>query len=203
MPAFRIRKRPMIPLLQIPTALVELGDADPAFAIACLSLAALGARGTWRRAALFVGIVLAALALMVVSKVVFYALDPGFGKAAFHGGSGHATRAFAMYPTFAWIVFAGSSRVRRLIGVGIGVLIAFDVTIATIVTGMHTPAEAFLGALIGAAVPIAMTRSGELKPLPDLLQAALILCAIALCATVPVMPYDFEKMIAHFARHLR
>jgi hypothetical protein len=188
---------------EIPTQLVELGDSAPTGAIVCLSVLALCMRRAWRNVAVLVGLSLLVVGFSLATKVAFDAWGFSFGLANFSGASGHASRAAAAYPTFGWIVFAGSSRVRRLLGVGIGVLFAWNVIMQTIETTMHTPAEAFTGALIGALVPIAFARAGELEPLPDLAQASLVAVATALCAWLPVMPWDIEGWIAGFSQHLR
>ncbi len=183
-------------------ALVALGGVVPTCVIVCLSLIALGARGAWRRAALFVLVLFVMMGIGIATKILHYAWDVSYGLVVFRGASGHALRATALYPTFAWIVFAGMSRRRCAGWVVVGALVALAVTIAAIDKAIHTPAEAFVGAFLGAVVPVVVARAGRLESLPGRLQALLVAAAIALCAALPATTYDFEQRVVDFSRYL-
>lgn len=187
----------------IQRVLVGLGGVVPACVIACLCVIALGARGAWQRVALFLSALLVAIGIGVASKVLHYAWDVSYGLAVFRGASGHALRAAALYPAFAWIVFTGSSRRRCTTWVVIGSLVALAVAIATIDKAIHTPVEAFTGALLGAIVPILIARAGPLPPLSGRLQALLVACAIALCVALPATHYDFERRVVELSQRLQ
>jgi hypothetical protein len=192
----------MIHWFDLRPILTALAGVVPACVMACLSVVGLGMRQAWRRAAMFMALVLVAIGISVATKIAHYAWDVRYGLAVFRGASGHAARAAALYPGFAWIVFSGSSRRRCRIAITAGALVALAITIATIDKAMHTPLESIIGALVGAAVPIAMMRAGQLKPLPARQQALLVACAITLCAALPATDYDFEQRVVDFSNYL-
>jgi len=186
----------------IRAALTALGGVVPSMVILGLSLGALAVRRAWWPAAWLVAALILAIGISVATKVAFYAWDIRFGLAVFRGASGHALRATAMYPSFAWIVFAGSSRRRSAVALAAGILVALAVTLSTIEPAMHTSVEAFAGALIGAGVPMAIGRAGRLTALPTRLQLSLVACAIASCAFLPATDYDFEQRVVDFSGYL-
>jgi hypothetical protein len=181
--------------------IVDRGGVGPTGGVACLSLVALAARGAWGRAAKFFALLLAVLGLGVATKVVHYAWDANYGLGLFRGASGHALRAAALYPTFAWLVFAGSPR-RCAIATTLGALLAASVAIASIDPRIHTAAETLAGCVIGMTVPLVVGRWKGLEALRGRWQLLLVACAIVLVAAMPANPLDFEQDVADYSTFL-
>lgn len=147
-----------------------------------------------------------ALGLGVVSKMAYYGWGMRFGLGAFHGMSGHVLRAFAVWPAFGFVLFAGRARWLQWVGVLLGGLIALTVTTIIVGTGVHTPVEAITGAFTGWLVSVWMIRHDRLPPLRGGLPWALALVVLFGCAWFarhPFTDYDFETRLARYARQLR
>lgn len=183
-------------------ALVALGGVSPTATLALLVVVALGLRGAWRHALVFVAMLLTVVAIDVADKMLYYAWGVDYGWAVFRAASGHAARSAAVYPTLGWVVFAGSSRWRCVAGVAVGCVIAAAVSFSSVDSGIHTAAEVCVGALLGLTTLLVVARLASLKPLAGAVQMLLIVAAIAACMFVPATRYDFESHVQKTARRL-
>jgi len=179
----------------------EMGAPFPAGALLCIAMIAMAVRGAWWRAGMLVALTLVVLGIGYATRFVDDVWHARDALTVFVGASGHALRAVALYPTCAWVVFAGSPRWRLLGWVIAGVVVGLAVTVSGISPSLHTVWESLAGACIGAIMPVVVARSGDLEPLSGRVQAWLIVVAIAFCTVAPVKRYEGERRLA--ARCLR
>jgi hypothetical protein len=160
-------------------------------------------RRAWRVAASWPLVMAVAIAIGTATKVMYYAWDIEFGFGKFHGFSGHTLRAAAVYPVFAYSLFAGSSRPRMVAGLAVGSLIACMVVIGAVRNEVHTFAEALAGAITGAIAAVAICSRGPLQPLRGTTQMLIVACACLLWFATPIFDYDLEQRVVDFSVKLR
>lgn len=160
-------------------------------------------RRIWRVAASWPLYLLIAVAIGAATKVAYYGWGIQFGLGRFHGFSGHTLRAAAVYPAFAYALFAGSSRSRVLGGIVLGSLIACMVLFGAVHNEIHTFAEALAGAITGASAAVAICSRGQLSPLRGSTQILIVACACLLWVAVPPFNYDLEQVVVDFSKWLR
>ena len=179
------------------------GGVVPTGIFAAFAVVAFLERREWRMAASWPLCLLLAIAIGTATKVMYYAWDIEFGFGRFHGFSGHTLRAAAVYPVFAYALFAGSSRPRTFAGLALGLLIACMVVIGAVHNEVHTFAEALAGAITGAIAAIAICSRGPLPPLRGSTQILIVACACLLWFATPLFDYDLEQRVVDFSVKLR
>ena len=160
-------------------------------------------RREWRMAAIWPLCLLLAITIGTLTKVLYYAWDIQFGLEKFRGFSGHVLRAAAVYPTFSYAIFSGSSRLRVFAGIALGALIACLVLFGAVHNGIHALAEALAGAVAGAIAAAAICRFGPLQPLRGSTQILIVVCACLLWFAMPIFDYDLEQRVVDFSVKLR
>jgi hypothetical protein len=190
----------MVDWYQTQILLFSFGGLVPALSTTCLSFLALYACGTWRRATVLATTLAIAFSIGVATKFAFHKWGAIHLVTEFRGASGHALNAAAVYPPFAWILSAGLSPRRKATAVAAGIFVACMVTIAAMVSGIHTPAEALVGALVGSLVPISMASTGRIQGLPGRSRSLIFVCAIALWTFVAIHQEKFDAVDDKFFR---
>lgn len=179
------------------------GSVVPTGIFASFALLALLERRAWRVAASWPLCLLVAIAIGTATKVAYYGWGFEFGLEKFRGSSGHALRAAAVYPFFAYALLSGSSRQRTVTGIVVGALIACLVVIGAVRTETHTFAEAFAGALTGGLATAAICSRGPLAPLRGTTQILIVICACLLWFATPIFDFDLEQVVVDFSQGLR
>jgi membrane-associated phospholipid phosphatase len=139
------------PLATIVTNLGAAGVMAPVLAMTCL--------GLWRSgqsAAATRWLVLVAIGGTVVlaTKIAFLAFGLGIPQLDFTGVSGHTTLATAILPVWLRALLGGERRETRLalagmlVGLALGALVGWS----RVDVGAHSPSEAVLGWMLGAAI---------------------------------------------------
>ena len=179
------------------------GGVVPTGIFALFALVALLERRAWRVAASWPLWLLVAIAVGTATKVVYYGWGIEHGFIRFRGFSGHTLRAAAVYPTFAYALFAGSSRFRVVGGMVLGSLIACMVLFGGVHNGIHTFAEALTGGVTGAVAAFAICSRGPLPPLRGSTQILIVACACLLWIAIPPFRFDLEQVVVDFSMRLR
>lgn len=134
--------------------LTDLGSLNVTAPIAVAIAAWLGAAHCVRLAANWTAIFLAAMALVVASKLAFLGWGIGIQSLDVAGFSGHAARAAAVFPVaLGLLLHRQSSRLRNQ-GVLAGALVGVAVAVSRVVVGAHSVAEAASGCLLGLAAAL-------------------------------------------------
>jgi hypothetical protein len=183
-------------------ALFSFGGLVPALSTTCLSVLALSACGARSGVMKLLTMLAIAFGIGVATKLAFHRWGAIHLITEFRGASGHALNAVAVYPTFAWILSAGSSPIRKTTAVAVGIFAAFIVTIAAMVSGIHTPAEALVGAFVGSLVPISMAGTTEVRGLPARSRSLILVCAIVLWTFLAIHQLQFDEVDDRFFRML-
>lgn len=129
-----------------------------------LPLLALVALGLWQSgrivaARTWIGGVLAAAILTLVSKCLFMGWGIGSATLNFTGVSGHAVLATSVYPVLLHWLLAPQPVVRRYLGGGLGLLLASVVAVSRVVLDAHSPSEVIVAWCIGLLVSLATVRA--------------------------------------------
>ena len=134
--------------------LTDLGSLNVTAPIAVAIAAWLGVAHCVRLAASWTAIFLAAMSLVVASKLAFLGWGIGVQSLDFAGLSGHAARAAAVFPVaLGLLLHRQSSRLRNQ-GVLAGALIGVAVAVSRVVVGAHSVSEAASGCLLGLAAAL-------------------------------------------------
>jgi hypothetical protein len=180
----------------------QYGDQVAASAAACGCVVALAIHREWRLAIKFVALVVGVLTIEVASKMAYYGWGLQFGIASFHGMSGHALRAFAIWPTFGFVLFGGSSHARQMAAAAVGGAISIAVLASMVAAGFHTPVEVIAGALAGSVVPMLFAKHDRLGPLRESYRWAIIVVVLLVYSRMPRGHFDYEMAIARTASGL-
>ncbi|MBS0463007.1 MAG: hypothetical protein JSS41_11115 [Proteobacteria bacterium] len=183
----------------------KLGALDTTALAALCVLAALARRDGWL-AVRYAAVLVAAMALGVVSKMAYYGWGVRFGLGPFHGMSGHVLRAFAVWPALGFALMAGRSRAAQVTAVAAGALVALGVTVMIVHTRVHSPAEAIAGGAAGWLASAWLLRHEGLARLGWPCWLPLAIVAVLGCgwiARYPLTDYDFETRLSIIARQIR
>lgn len=179
------------------------GGVVPTGIFAFFAVVAFLERRLWRAAFIWLLCLLLAVAIGTATKIAYYGWNIEFGLGKFRGFSGHALRAAAVYPVFAYALLAGSARRLVFSGMALGSLVACLVMFGAVYNGIHTFAEALTGAVTGAVAAIAMCNRGPLPSLRTSTQILIVACACLLWAAMPLFNFDLEQVVVDFSKQLR
>jgi membrane-associated phospholipid phosphatase len=172
--------------------LTDFADQALILPLVLATAIALAAQG-WRRGALVWLIVVAAtFATMLVLKLTFLACSPLFGPMDVHSPSGHVAAATVVAGGLAAML---SSRRGSILPAA--VLAAIVIGISRLVLGMHSLPEVVLGALIGLAGAAALLRFVGAPP--RLRVAPLIAIIVMVTALFHGLHLPAEAAIRHTA----
>jgi len=139
--------------------------------------------------------------VVAITKVLYMGWRLGIPSLDFTGLSGHTTVSFLVWPV-TFLLFLGQTEVRRIIGIGFGVLLGVLVAVSRLEVHAHSIAEVVFGGIFGLTLSsVFIFRKRNLLQVAALrrgLALALILpLAIGLGHTVPA-----ESILATVARML-
>lgn len=159
--------------------LTDLGSLNVTAPIAVGIAAWLGVAHCVRLAGYWIAVFLAAMALVVASKLAFLGWGMGSQALDFAGFSGHAARAAAVFPVAIGLLLHRQKPRLRNQGVLAGALLAAAIAVSRVVVGAHSVSEAVSGCLLGLAAAllfIARARSAvNFRPGPILVAITLSL----------------------------
>ena len=174
--------------------LTDFADQALILPLVLATAIALAAQG-WRRGALVWLIVVAAtFATMLVLKLMFLACSPLFGPMDVHSPSGHVAAATVVAGGLAAMLSC-----RRASILPAAVLAAIVIGLSRLVLGMHSLPEIVLGALIGLAGAAALLRFVGAPP--RLRVAPLIAIIVMVTALFHGLHLPAEAAIRHTAFH--
>lgn len=134
--------------------LTDLGSLNVTAPVAVGIAAWLGVAHCVRLAGYWTAIFLAAMSLVVASKIAFLGWGIGSQALDFAGFSGHAARAAAVFPVAIGLLLNRQKPRLRNQGVLAGVLIAAAIAVSRVVVGAHSVSEAVSGCLLGLAAAL-------------------------------------------------
>jgi membrane-associated phospholipid phosphatase len=184
------------------TYFTKLADTNVMMPLAFLLAAWLACLRRWHEAALWLVLFCAALAIVAATKIAYVGWGIGIASLDFTGVSGHAMRATAVAPVFAYLALrkrtpaAVASAV--LIGLAFGVLIA----ISRLVLHQHSLSEVVIGVLLGGATGLAylwLARTHRIMPWNT---AVIALCMVTIGSGLMAKPAPTERWIERIALYL-
>ena len=114
---------------------------------------------TWRMAALWLGLLGAAIGVVTLTKLAFLGWGVGVRALDFTGVSGHAMLSTAVYPVALFLMLLPARRSIRLAGVLLGLAAGIAVGLSRVVLVAHSPSEAVTGCLVGAGAALLFVRA--------------------------------------------
>lgn len=197
----------------------NLGDSAVLLPLALVILVWISL-STWRLALLWGGLLAADMALVALTKIAYMGWGVHPPGVNFTGLSGHSALSMLVWPTIGALLAVGRRRFWRLGMPLLGVALSAAIMISRLVTDVHTPPEAALGALWGACLALvflyfiwngkrrSLPRPGLLLPLALFLLLALsygrifpstqLLAAVACRLSGHAKPYtrgDLERQL--------
>ncbi|TFV96532.1 phosphatase PAP2 family protein [Oxalobacteraceae bacterium OM1] len=92
------------------------------------------------------------MAIVVVTKIAFIGWGIGIPALDFTGFSGHATRAAAVLPVLAYLLFQRAPPAGRVAAIALGYGAAVVLGISRLAVRAHSPSEVVAGLLLGALI---------------------------------------------------
>lgn len=150
----------------------QLGEFKKMFVASAVLTGLLLLARQWRQA-IFVGITLAATALInTVSKLFFARMRPEVLSdplTSFSMPSGHASGSFAFFLALAVLAGRGQPTRLRLTWLLLGGIPAASIALSRVYLGVHWPTDILAGALLAMSVcALSLTANQYLRPLPPL-----------------------------------
>ena len=148
-----------------------------------LALAAwLAAAHNWRAALLWLGLLSAAIGVVVATKLAFIGWGIGIRSLDFTGISGHSMLSTAVFPVMLDTLLLPARRTVRRLGVAVGLACGVLIGASRFVLQAHSTSEIVAGCLLGAAVAllyVRITRGAEAARLPPLAVGASVCLLMA------------------------
>lgn len=156
-------------------AITNFGSSALLLPFATAIAVCLAAGRAWRMALLWLGVFLAGVTLVIVSKALFIGWGIGAHAIDFTGVSGHAMLSAAIFPTAVYLVlYRRSLSVRMWCSIGAG-LIALAVAVSRVVLNAHSISEAVAGVMLGFLVSVSFIVLSRRYPDPHLSGRSLLL----------------------------
>lgn len=102
-----------------------------------------------------VGTCIAAI-ITTATKIAFHGFELGYAPLDYAGVSGHAMFAAAIWPVIVALAVSPARRYLRAAVIAAGFLLAFAIAASRLVVHAHSPIEAAIGFVLGAAVSAAV-----------------------------------------------
>ncbi|TWI67523.1 PAP2 superfamily protein [Pseudoduganella lurida] len=156
---------------------------------------------SWRLSLNWMLLFCGGMALVVITKLLWYGWGIGIQAWHFSGLSGHAMRATAVYPVVFFLAFRNARPGYRTLGLAAGVLLAFLISYSRLPVRAHSVSEVVLGGAVGYAVAAAFilgVRGERPAIVTDLLLALCIPLVIIMPLTKPAPAERWIKQIAMY-----
>jgi membrane-associated phospholipid phosphatase len=183
-------------------SITRLGGAGLTLPLALAIALWLALGYTWRMAAVWLGLLGAAIGVVTLTKIAFLGWGVGVREWDFTGVSGHAMLSTAVYPVALFLMLLPARPPVRALGVALGLAAGIAVGTSRVVLDAHSPSEAVAGCVVGAFAAVMFVwwswnaRPGQLSAAPVAL--SLVILAVALHdVRVPT-----QSWITHLALHL-
>jgi membrane-associated phospholipid phosphatase len=179
-------------------SITRLGGAGLTLPLALTIALWLALGYTWRLAAAWLGLLGAAIGVVMLTKIAFLGWGVGVREWDFTGVSGHAMLSTAVYPVALFLPLQPARPRLRALGVGLGLVAGLTVGLSRVVLVAHSPSEAVAGCIIGALAAMAFiwwswdARPGKLSAVPVAL--SLLMLTVAL--------HDVRVPTQHWITHI-
>ncbi len=153
---------------------------------------------TWRLAVTWLGLLGAAIGVVMLTKIAFLGWGVGVREWDFTGVSGHAMLSTAVYPVAFFLTFLPTRPRLRAFGVALGLAVGVAVGLSRVVLDAHSPSEAAAGCTVGALAATVFVwwswnaRPGKLSAVP--VAVSLLMLFVAL--------HDVRVPTQHWITHI-
>ncbi|MGF6753209.1 phosphatase PAP2 family protein [Paraburkholderia sp. GAS42] len=180
-------------------AITSLGGAGLTLPLAIAIALWLAIGYTWRMAALWLGLLGAAICVVTITKLAFLGWGVGVRVLDFTGVSGHAMLSTAVYPVALFLMLLPARRSIRIAGVLLGLVAGIAVGLSRVVLEAHSPSEAVTGCLVGAGAALLFVRAAWHARPGQLSAAAVALSLVALTVTLHDVRVPTQRWVTHIA----
>ncbi len=139
--------------------LTHLGSSSLLLPLFALVVAGVWQSGHAGAARTWLGGVVVAATLTLVSKILFMGWGMGVATLDFTGVSGHSVLAASVFPVLLHWLLAPQPPGRRYIGLLLGLALAGVVAVSRVVLGAHSASEVIIAWCIGLAVSLLVVRA--------------------------------------------
>jgi hypothetical protein len=156
---------------------------------------------SWRLSLNWMVLFCGGMALVVITKLLWYGWGIGIEAWQFSGLSGHAMRATAVYPVVFFLAFRNMQPLYANLGTAAGVLLAFLISYSRLPVHAHSVSEVVLGGAVGYAVAagfIVGVRGERPAIVTDLLLALCIPLVVIMPFTKPAPAERWIKQVAMY-----
>jgi membrane-associated phospholipid phosphatase len=127
-----------------------------------------------------------AIALTVMTKLLFMGWGIGIASLDFTGVSGHTLLATSIFPILFFSVYGGEQKKIGSIGLWLGLLLSFLVGISRVIIGAHSVSEVIAGWVLGLMVSVLVLNSMQShKQRFAYLQLIGLICVVGFGSTTP------------------
>ncbi|MBK9345441.1 MAG: phosphatase PAP2 family protein [Burkholderiales bacterium] len=137
----------------------HLGSSSLMLPLLVVVLAGIWRAGHTVAARTWLGGVLVAAGLTLVSKILFMGWGIGSATLNFTGVSGHAVLAASVFPVLLHWLLAPQPAPRRYLGLVLGLLLAGVVAVSRVVLGAHSASEVIIAWAMGLLVSLLAVRA--------------------------------------------
>jgi membrane-associated phospholipid phosphatase len=191
-----------MPSLFFLTCFTKLADTNVMMPLAFLLAAWLACLQRWREAALWLLLFCAALGIVAATKIAYVGWGIGIASLDFAGISGHAMRAAAVAPVFAYLALrkrtSAATTIAWVAGVAFGIMIA----ISRLVLHQHSVSEVVSGVLLGNATAFAFLSLRQTHRMLPWNIAVVAVCLLIVIAGLMAKPAPTERLIVRISLYL-
>ncbi len=181
------------------SSFTRLAETNFALSLAALLTLWLCAARAWRLAAWWCVLFGGALFVVTATKVAYAGWGIGIAAIDFRGFSGHAMRAAAIAPVFAFLLAQRKAGLLRQAAIGAGVLFAIGIAISRLVLAVHSVSEVVSGLALGFAAAWLFIRVARQAPMIYLDRFTLVFCAVLLLPVLTTRPAPTQGWIEQVA----
>lgn len=191
-----------MPSLLFWTYFTRLADTNVMMPLAFLLATWLACLHRWREAVLWLVLFCGALSIVAATKIAYIGWGIGIASLDFTGISGHAMRASAIAPVFAYLALRNRARAAvagaLIAAVAFGILIA----ISRLVLHQHSLSEVVSGVLLGSATGFGFLSAPRVRRIMPWNIVIATLCLLVVIAGLTARPAPTARWIEQLALYL-